>query len=137
MRTWGRVPVTPETESEASGTFNFGAGAAYQGQYRWVKVETDANGYNDAVWLTTLSQVLQLGLGESPIYGNYGIPAQNTINSQIPPDYYAALTQQNFAQYFTALIINRQPGGAPGDPPTYAVNATAHPGAILPSVVPI
>ena len=137
MRTWGRVPVTPATAAQASGLFNFQSGAQYQGAYCWQQVSTDANGLNDAVWLTTLSQVLQLGLGESPIYGNYGIPAQNSVDAQVPPDYYVMLTQQMFAPYFTGLLINRQPSSVPGAPPTYAVNATAHPGAILPAVVPV
>ena len=136
MRTWGRVPVTPATAAQASGTFNFQPGAAYQGAYSWVEVSTDTNGLNDAVWLTTLSQVLQLNLGESPIYGNYGIPAQNSVDAQVPPDYYVMLTQQMFAAYFTGLLIDRQPQ-PPGAAPVYAVNATAHPGAILPAVVPV
>jgi hypothetical protein len=44
-----------------------------------VEVTTDANGYNDAVYLTTLSQVLKLNLGESPFYANYGIPQYQSV----------------------------------------------------------
>lgn len=34
----------------------------------WVEIDTDSAGFNDAVWLTTLVQVLKLNLGESPFF---------------------------------------------------------------------
>ena len=34
------------------------------GTYTWSEITTDANGYNDAVYVTALAQVLQLQLGE-------------------------------------------------------------------------
>ncbi len=122
MRTWGRVP---------SG--NNPVNTADPSTYVWVEVSTDANGYNDAVWLTTLSQVLQLGLGESPIFGNYGIPAQQSVVTQILPDYYVTLTQQLFSQYFLALLLAK----IASLPPTYDINVTANPGAILMNPMPI
>ena len=78
MRTWGRV-FSPD------------------GSYQWVRVNTDANGSSDGVWLTTLLQCLQLNLGESPFYANYGIPAEQSVIQQLWPDYNVLLTQQQFA----------------------------------------
>lgn len=138
MRTWGRIFLSEAAAaySSAIGSFVIGESPIWGSPaepYIWVEVTTDANGYNDAVWLTTLAQVLQLGLNESPIFGNYGIPAQQSVVTQVPPDYYVTLTQQLFAAYFLALIVTKQSA----EPPTYGVNATAHPGAMLMSPVPI
>lgn len=113
MRTYGRI-----TNADGSKT--------------WVQVTTDANGYNDQVYLTTLAQVLKLNLGESPFYANYGIPQYQTVVTQVFPDYYAQVTQQQFASYFSALAIVRQPGSYP---PVYDVNAVAHSGAILTATI--
>jgi hypothetical protein len=110
MRTWGRINGI------------------------WNEVTTDQNGYNDAVYLTTLCQVLRLNLGESPVYANYGIPAQQSVVTQVFPDYYAMITQGQFASAFPSLTIQRTPNTSP---PTYAVNMTAHTGAILPALVPV
>ena len=138
MRTWGRVTTT-SNYSGAIGFFEIGLsgiGSTETGTSQsstWVEVSTDNNGYNDAVWLTTIAQVLQLGLNESPFYGNYGIPAQQSAVTQVFPDYYVTLTQQNFSQYFLQLLIARQPSYDP----TYSINATANPGATLISPVPI
>ena len=140
MRTWGRVatsgPYSPY--SSEIGYFEIGLspiGQSYNSEpnYKWVEVDTDQNGFNDAVWLTALSQVLQLNLNESPIYGNFGIPSQQSVTTQVFPDYYVMLTQQYFAQHFLSLIISK----ALAVEPTYNVNATANPGAILVSPVPI
>lgn len=98
------------------------------GTYQWVVVQTDAAGYNDNVYLTTLAQVLKLNLNESPRFANYGIPQQRTIVSQVFPDYYAMMTQKQFAPYFTSLSIVRVQGS---NPPAYNVNAVTHSGAIL------
>ena len=43
MRTYGRVTNEDGTKT-------------------WVEVDTDANGYNDAVYVTTLAQCLQLSV---------------------------------------------------------------------------
>ena len=83
MRTWGRINGV------------------------WTEVSTDANGNNDLVWLTTLIQVLKLNLNESPFFGNYGLPAHQSVVQQVAPDFYVAQTQQQFAQYFASLIIAR------------------------------
>ncbi|AYL42239.1 MULTISPECIES: hypothetical protein [Citrobacter] len=99
MRTWGRV--TDEN-----------------GKKSWVPVETDENGDSSYVWLTTLIQTLKLGLGESPFYAQFGIPAQQSIVQQIYPDYYVNMTQQQFAGYFASLAITKVDGEAN---PTYNI----------------
>lgn len=88
------------------------------GKKTWVKVTTDKNGFNDFVYLTNLIQVLKLNLGESPFYGNYGIPAHPAVVQQVFPDFYVAFTQQQFAQFFASLIIAKEPSTTP----TYTVN---------------
>lgn len=96
------------------------------GNATWVEVVTDTNGYNDAVWITTLIQTLKLNLGESPFYANRGIPAQQSVITQIFPDFYVNQTQQQFAQYFASLIIAKEPANPT---PTYNVNIITHSGA--------
>ena len=103
------------------------------GNPTWVEVTTDANGYNDSVYLTSLSQALQLNLGESPFYANYGIPVQQTIVTQVFPDYYVMVTQTQFSPYFASLTIARSVGTTP---PTYNIKAVSHNGAILNQVIP-
>ena len=139
MRTWGRVPlnVVP-TYNSGIGNFSIGLSgiggtSPFMAGYEWVEVTTDINGHNDAVWLTTLAQVLQMGLNESPFFGSYGIPAQQSVYTQIPPDYYVALTQQNFAQYFLSLTITK----IPSPTPTYNINVLTNPGAILMDPIPV
>jgi hypothetical protein len=110
MRTYGRV-------GQVNGTGG-----------TWVVVTTDPNGYNDQVYITTLIQVLKLNLNESPFYGNYGIPAQQSVVTQVFPDYYAAQTQSFFAPYFASLSITRVPGSFP---PIYNVSVLCHSGAIV------
>ena len=99
----------------------------------WVEVTTDANGYNDQVYLTTLIQTLKLNLGESPFFGNYGIPAQQSVVTQVFPDFYVAQTQTQFAPYFASLVIQRKVGSFP---PVYNVTAVAHNGSVLDVEVP-
>ena len=111
MRTWGRV----------------------QNEGTWVEVTTDANGFDDAVWLTTLAQVLLLNLGESPFFAGYGIPAQQSVVTQIFPDYYVLQTQNLFAQYFASLIINREPGPEP----VYSVQVVTQQGYAYPFDQPV
>ena len=107
MRTWGRI-----TNADGSKT--------------WVKVESA--GYDDNVWLTTLCQTLKLGLGESPFYGNYGIPSYQSIMQQFFPNFYVARTQQQFQQYFSSLAIAQVQGQAN---PTYNVQVIFNNGAIV------
>lgn len=101
MRTWGRV-------------------ADENGSLKWVKVESDENGDFSYGWLTTLIQTLKLILGESPFYSQYGIPAQQSIVTQIYPDYFVNITQQQFAGYFASLTVTKVQGAAN---PTYDIHA--------------
>lgn len=98
------------------------------GSKTWTVIETDANGFEDNIWLTTLAQCLKLNLGESPFYASFGIPQYQTIVTQVLPDYYVMATQTQFAPYFASLTITRVQGSFP---PVYQVNAVCHNGAIL------
>ncbi len=118
MRTWGRVGQVK------------GLGGT------WVEVTTDANGYDDAVWLTTLIQTLKLNLGESPFYANYGIPAQQSVLTQVQPDYYMNVTQSQFAGFFGSLILTKVPGGKNPATPEYRINATTQQGAAFTGPIP-
>lgn len=100
------------------------------GKYTWVVITTDAKGYNDDVYLTTLAQVFKGNLGESPFWGNYGLPAKPSLVTQVYPDYNVQFTQQQFAQYFTSLIIYRQTVTIKKRPsPVYTVNVVTKYGA--------
>jgi hypothetical protein len=79
------------------------------GKKKWWVVTTDQGGYNDSVYLTDLAQVLKLNLGESPFFADYGIPAHESIMTQVFPDFYIARTQQQFAGYFASLIVTALP----------------------------
>lgn len=94
-------------------------------QGRWIKVQTDDNGFNDAVWLTTLVQTLKLNPEESPFYADKGVPAYGSVIQQILPTYYVTKVQQDFAEYFTSLQITL----VSDDPPVYNVNAVTKAGA--------
>lgn len=119
MRTWGRINQV----NGIGGT--------------WVEVTTDATGQNDAVYLTTLAQVLKLNLNEDPFYANYGIPAEQSVIAQVQPDYYANQAQQQFAGFFAALIVSKA-AQKPNQPkPTYNINLTANQGAVLMNPVPV
>ena len=102
------------------------------GNYTWQEVTTDADGYNDSVYLTALAQVLQLNLGESPFYAGYGIPSFQSIVTQVYPDYYAMITQAQYAQYFASLSISRIPLTTP---PEYNVKAVTNRGALIGTTV--
>ena len=114
MRTWGR-------------TYN------EYGVPTWVEVTTDPAGYNDLVYIVTLAQTLKLNLGESPFFGNLGIPAHQSVMQQIFPDYYVSYIQQWFSQYFASLAIAKQPLPSP----SYVINATTHNGAVINAGVPV
>jgi len=105
-----------------------------EGQRIWQVVTTDANGFNDNVYLTALCQDLLLQLGESPFYANFGIPATQSVQTQVPPDYWVMQTQQEYAQYFASLIISKVSRAAN---PTYKVVVITHQGAILTQEVAI
>jgi hypothetical protein len=101
----------------------------------WVEVSTDANGFNDYVYLTTLCQVLLLGRGESPFYANYGIPAQQSVLTQVQPDYYMSQTAQQFAGYFAALTLAKLP--AKDGTLYYRINVTFNNGVSATEYVPV
>ena len=103
------------------------------GSRSWRVVQTDATGSNDLVYITALCQVLQLNLNESPFYANFGIPAQQSVLQQIPPDYYVARTQQAYAPYFASLLVSR----TSSNPPTYQINALSHQGTTITASVQI
>jgi hypothetical protein len=124
MRTWGRVFAL---NSDGSRKVPQPAGYPY-----WQEVTTDANGFDDSVWLTTLCQVLLLNLGESPFYANYGIPDQQTIIQQVQPDFYVTRTQQQFSQYFASLIVTK----LGSNPPSYKINVVTNQGAVAVLQVP-
>jgi hypothetical protein len=91
---------------------------------QWAIVETNAQGFDDAVWITTLVQTLRLNLGESPFFANYGIPAHPSVVQQIFPDYYVAFTQQQYAPHFASLLVTKVPGPAP----VYSISVTTEQG---------
>jgi hypothetical protein len=123
VRTYGRIVPDP----------------LYPDVKKWVEVDTDVNSFNDMVWLTTLIQVIKLNLGESPFYSNYGIPAHQSVVTQIAPDLYMSNIQQQFSPHFLSLIISRQPNATDSDgtpAPSYLVSVITTYGAILTVVVP-
>lgn len=99
----------------------------------WQEVTTDDKGFNDAVYITNVAQVLNLNLGESPFYANYGIPAHESVVSSIFPTYYVQRVQDQFAQFFSAMSIQQleQPY------PCYNINVTTQQGSSLIVQVPI
>lgn len=85
------------------------------------------------VYVTALTQCLQLNLNESPFFGANGIPGQQSVQQQVPPDYYVTLTQQQFSQYFAFLMITRQVSPTP----IYNVIIITHSGTVLNFGVPV
>ena len=100
----------------------------------WVEVSTAPDGSNDAVYVTALIQVLLLNLNESPFYAQNGIPAQPSVMTQIYPDFYVVRTQQQYAQYFASLLINKVTGV---DYPLYDIKVVTHQGVMLNPQVPV
>lgn len=97
------------------------------GSLYWVKVQTDANGLDDYVWLTTLAQCLKLILGESPFFANYGIPSQQAVLQQIFPDFDVSKTQAQFSAKFAVLIVAK----VPDRQPIYRINIITNAGVKL------
>ncbi len=114
MRVWGRT-----TNSDGTKT--------------WVEVSTASNGSNQAVYITWLAQVIKLILGESPFHANWGIPQQQTIVTQVFPDFYVMNIQTQFSGLFAALMMYRIPNTFP---PQYQVAITTKTGASVELVVP-
>lgn len=102
---------------------------AHPGVRWWVEVDPDASGFNDSIYLTTLCQVLQLNLGESPFYADWGLPAYQSVQQQYQPDFWVNLTQQRFSPYFMFLGINKVPMQNP-DTPVYNVTVGFQNGAM-------
>lgn len=79
-----------------------------------------------------MAQVCKLGLGESPFWGQYGIPAQQDVVTQVQPDYYVIQTQQFFSGYFVSLTVTK----SSSLPPTYQINAILPNGTQINAQVP-
>jgi hypothetical protein len=139
VRTYGRIPNPYLGLQAARIGIDFAVGISPIGVVYptadkiWVEVTTTDDGYDDAVYLTTLIQVLLLFLNESPFFANYGIPAKESVIQQIAPDFYISQTQQQFSQYFASLTIARQST----TPPTYLVNAVTHQGFRVNTAIPV
>lgn len=116
MRTWGRI-VNPIAGQPPL----------------WVEVTTDVNGYNDAVYITDLCQCLRLSLGEDPFFADHGIPAHQSVVTQIFPDFYTYQTQSQFAQFFVSLTVQK----IMSPTPTYDITAVTHSGAVIEAQIPI
>jgi len=93
----------------------------------WVTI-TDPN----YVYLAATAQALRLNLNESPMYGNYGIPAQQSVASQIAPNAAIIRTQNQYAPYFSSLVITNQQSTPQ---PTYNISAIFQNGVVVSSVV--
>ena len=91
------------------------------GNKSWVVIQTDSTGNNEYVYVTALVQVLKLNLGESPFYGNYGIPARQSVMQQLAPDFYVAFIQSQYSKYFASLIIYKAAAVFPPRP-TYNIS---------------
>lgn len=103
---------------------------------KWVVVQTDTGGFDDRVWITTLAQALKLTPGESPFFADVGIPSQQTVITQIYPDFYIAQIQARFAPYFASLAITRQ-ASADGITPEYRIDIVTNQGASISGTVAI
>ena len=115
MRTYGRITNQDGTKT-------------------WSTVVTDNNGFNDAVYATTLIQCLKLNLGESPFNANFGIPAQQSVQQQLYPDLYVWQIQQYFAQFFANVTIQKVLNSGQ---PYYNINILTHSGAAMSQKVPV
>jgi hypothetical protein len=119
MRVWGRIYDS-------------------QRQYTWNAVETDANGFNDEVYLTAFAQVLQLQLNESPFFSQYGIPAFPSVHNQTFPDANVYWLQRKYAENFISLVVT--PASTTDIhgtvTPAYNVRAVTHKGSILTALIP-
>lgn len=93
----------------------------------WACVQTSPTGDNSYVFLVALLQVLKLNLNESPFWGASGVPSQQVVQQQADPDYYVTQIQQQYAQYFTSLVITK----TSSNPLVYQVNVVLFSGAQL------
>lgn len=82
--------------------------------------------------LLQLEQTLRLNQGESPLYGNVGIPAQQSVNTQIAPDAAVARTVAQFQPYFASLTVKRDNTASD---PTWALRAIFLDGTIVEALI--
>jgi hypothetical protein len=75
-----------------------------------------------------LAQTLALSLNESPFYANYGIPARDSVATQVPPDMYVAITQSQYAPYFASLVVQPDFNDIT---PTYVIKAVFLDGTVF------
>jgi len=94
---------------------------------KWVEI-TDTS----YIWLATLAQTLRLNENESPFYANYGIPAQQSVQTQVAPDVAINRTQQQYSPYFASLSIIKQRNVTN---PTYLINAIFQNGTTIQSTI--
>lgn len=92
MRTYGRTPT---------------------GQ--WVEITETSY-----IWLATLAQTLRLNEKESPFYANYGIPARDSVRTQVAPTIAISRTQSQYSQYFANLSVTKDEFAVD---PTYNISA--------------
>lgn len=111
------------------------------GKRQWIEVTTDSAGYDDEVNVVWMAQVFALNLGESPFYSDWGLPAHQSVMTQVAPDFFVNLTQQRFSPLFASLIVQKVEGGTMQQPPpfaapspTYTVRVVTHAGAIMPPI---
>ncbi len=81
---------------------------------KWVMIDGEIDHSN--FYITTLAQRCRLILGESPFFGNEGIPSQQSVITQIYPDYHINMIQQRFSNYFSSLKLTKISGALQ---PTY------------------
>ena len=86
---------------------------------QWYEVTTDANGFDDDVYLTTLAQVLTSDTDESPFYPEYGIPARDSVINRTHPDYFVDRTRAQFSPYFANISVINQVDEQTNEPVYY------------------
>ena len=94
------------------------------GTRTWQAYETSDSGSDDLPNFIWLQNALLLNTNESPFYANWGVPVQQTMITQIFPDYYMNLMQQRFSQYFASCVISR----VTSKDATYQVNIVTNSG---------
>lgn len=109
------------------------------GNQTWVCVTPDPQtGNTDLLYFAALAQCLRLNLGESPFYADYGIPARQSVATQIPPDFFIARIQSRYSQFFASLVISRGPTIQQNRRPVVVYNcyALCHSGLVLNASIP-
>jgi len=78
---------------------------------------------------------LSLSLNEDPSFSQFGIPAIQSVQTGVPPDFYVSRMQSAFSPYFASLTVVRA-DDANGDP-VYNIACMFHNGVELNASVPI